>query len=172
MILHRQCFRNSPHLHSLPTRRSSDLPGLLGHGARFQERILREGDPGFLHVGQVEIIRGDALLRGHDSREDGAEFGEFAVVVRGEDEFRAHAILPGVSLLVRGWARARRCWAVRSVMPSAARVSSASSSARAHGTPSGVPWTSTNPPLPVITMLISVWSRTISSHVWAPLGTR
>src|SRR5699024_10317612 len=148
-----------------------DEPGLLGHGARFEERILSEGDPGFFHVGQVEINRGDDLLRGQDPREDGAELREFSLVLGGEDEFRAHTILPGVSFRVTGWARARRCLAVRSVMPSAARVSSASSSARAKGTPSAVPCTSTNPPLPVITMFMSVSARTSSSYGRSTMGT-
>src|SRR5699024_1566367 len=82
------------------------------------------------------------------------QLAQLALVPRGEDEPRGRR---GARACAHRSPARVSCWIrVSSVVPSTARSSRVSSSARRNGAPSAVPWTSTKSPDPVTTTFMSV----------------
>src|SRR5690606_41445680 len=121
-------------------------PGLPGHLAGLEQRVLLEGDAGLGHVAD-----GGELLQPHDVEpgEDAPQLSDLAGVAGGEQDPHADSA---------------SCWmSVSSSHPATARSSSRSSFSRSKGAPSAVPCTSTKVPSPVMTPFMSVSAATSST---------
>src|SRR6185369_12907517 len=117
-------------------------PRREGGMTRLGEGVLEKGLVGFLGFGDAEFrLRDDARAEG---LEELLDLRLLARIARGKNDALHKP-------------SARRCCATSSAMPRPAMASSWSSSARAKGSPSAVPCTSTKRPAPVITTFMSVW---------------
>src|SRR5207237_6796030 len=114
---------------------------------RFDAGVFRETRAGLLRFWQPELRSADD--RNAESFDQGTNFRDFPGIVAGNDQ-TITGLETDQSFSASFWA------ATSDNTPRRASASSSANCVSLKGTPSAVPWTSTNPPLPVSTKLASV----------------